>query len=326
MLNLLNLRNITRFREMPLLTAVLLMLGCTALWGTGYAVNKHSLDRLPPLMLLTVELMASCAVLWAVVLWRGHAVHLNSRTLRYGLTGIFEPGLAYILMIAGLSTTTASNASILSAMLPVMVTGLAWLLLREAIPPRLMVIMSMAMFGTLMVTLSGAVGFSDTTLQGDALILVATVCASLYVLLTRNHAARMPAALLAALQQTVGLGCVLVALVLESLLNPQPAMPTIPADWLVAIFSGIMQYALAFLLYLSALRYIPATKAVLFLALIPVFGMGSAVLWLGETITPLQFIGAGLVVAALLNINLSEEDSSAEANEPEAQLEEAYCP
>jgi drug/metabolite transporter (DMT)-like permease len=285
-----------------------LMVGAVALWGSGFVMNKASLASVPPLQLLALELLASCTLLWTVAIGRGEQARLNRRTVRHGLTGLLEPGLAYILFISGLTMTGAANASILAATQPVMVVGLAWLLLREPIPPRLLRVLAAAMVGTLLVTVSDAAHFNGQTLRGDVLILLSTGCASLYVLFSRAATAELPPALLAALQQSVGLLCVLAALTLETFFSPPAAVTAAPGDYLVVIVSGIMQYALAFLLYLSALRYISATRAVLFIALLPVFGMGNAVLWLGESVTLMQVIGAGLVVAALLHLHLQGPD------------------
>ncbi len=56
-----------------------------------------------------------------------------------------------------------------------------------------------------------------------------------------------------------------------------------------------MQYGLAFLLYLIALQNIPASQAAFYIALVPVFGVASAVFMIGEQSSFAQWIGAALV-------------------------------
>ena len=82
-------------------------------------------------------------------------------------------------------------------------------------------------------------------------------------------------------------------------------MGTLPAQMpasvvLAAAASGIVQYALAFRFYLTGLRALPVTTAAAFLTLTPVFGVTGAILFLGETLTLLQGLGAVTVIAALL--------------------------
>jgi drug/metabolite transporter (DMT)-like permease len=60
----------------------------------------------------------------------------------------------------------------------------------------------------------------------------------------------------------------------------------------------MLYYALAFWLYLTGLRRIPAALAGLFLNLIPIFGVGTGYL-LGERLSSLQALGALLIVTAV---------------------------
>ncbi|NJL41331.1 MAG: DMT family transporter [Leptolyngbyaceae cyanobacterium SM1_4_3] len=68
--------------------------------------------------------------------------------------------------------------------------------------------------------------------------------------------------------------------------------------WLLAIGSGVMQYAIAFLLYLIALRTVQASDAAFYVALIPVFGVASAIVLIGEQPSLLQWIGAALIIGS----------------------------
>lgn len=68
--------------------------------------------------------------------------------------------------------------------------------------------------------------------------------------------------------------------------------------WLIAIFSGIMQYALAFLLYITALNNLNVSSSAFYVALVPVFSVASAILLIGEQPNALQWIGAILVLTS----------------------------
>ncbi|NEQ26897.1 MAG: EamA family transporter, partial [Microcoleus sp. SIO2G3] len=61
---------------------------------------------------------------------------------------------------------------------------------------------------------------------------------------------------------------------------------------------GIMQYALAFLLYLIALQNVPVSHAAFYLALIPVFGVISAFVFIGEQPSLAQWTGGLLIVVS----------------------------
>jgi drug/metabolite transporter (DMT)-like permease len=61
----------------------------------------------------------------------------------------------------------------------------------------------------------------------------------------------------------------------------------------------VIQYALAFWLYMVGLKGIPAGMAGLFLTTTPIFGIIGGIIFLGEQIGLLQIAGAGLVIFGL---------------------------
>ena len=63
-----------------------------------------------------------------------------------------------------------------------------------------------------------------------------------------------------------------------------------------AAISGLLYYAAAYWLYITALRSVPAAVAGSYFNVIPVFGVGLAYMFLGETLTPVQWVGAGAIL------------------------------
>jgi drug/metabolite transporter (DMT)-like permease len=66
--------------------------------------------------------------------------------------------------------------------------------------------------------------------------------------------------------------------------------------WVLAVASGIVQYACAFWLYLWALKGLSASVTGLFLNLIPVFGLLIAMPVLGDQLTAVGIIGSVVVL------------------------------
>jgi drug/metabolite transporter (DMT)-like permease len=276
------------------------MIAAAALWGSGTVLSKYVLDYLPPLSLVFFELLASCSVLWLLFLYSGKRSRLNRRTVRHAWAGILDPSLAYLFFALGLTLTSASSATLIMAGEPVIVIGLAWLLLRERVPPHFQPIIAAATLGTLLVTLSGS-DEGTPTLLGDVFVLLGTASTALYTIVSRASARRMPPLLLAMLQQTCGLLFIAALMPLEWLSIGLPLLAAVPLHaWLLIATAGITQGALALWLYLRALKVIPATHAALLLTLIPIFGVSSAALLLGEQMTWWQIAGGGLILSALL--------------------------
>jgi multidrug transporter EmrE-like cation transporter len=80
-----------------------------------------------------------------------------------------------------------------------------------------------------------------------------------------------------------------------------------PAHLLAAVATGLLGSAVPFLLYNTAIRDLNVSVAAVILNLIPVFGAALAVALLGNSLSPLQLVGAAAIVLAALGIDRSAD-------------------
>lgn len=279
--------------------ATLAIILSAACWGLATVATKGLLEEVPPFQLLGLQLGASVTFLWCCVGVARPSFAGLERITAVLASGMLEPGLAYALAVPGLALTTAANATVIGAAEPVFICALAWLLLGDRPSRGVSGVLALAIAGVLMVTLSGVEGLGQGRLWGDALVGLGTAVAALYVVMSSRLVGSMAPLSLAALQQSAGLACVLV--LLAGAWGSGFEAPS-ALSWtliLTAAATGVVQYALAVWFYLLGLRMLSAPIAGLYLALIPVFGLAGAVLALGETVAPLQMVGAVLVIAAM---------------------------
>lgn len=289
---------VRRQRGVAVLAAIL----SAACWGSATVMSKGVLEHMPPMTLLAVQLTASITVLWLAVLVLRSRVRFDCSTRRASLSGLLEPGLAYTLGIIGLALTTASSAALIGAAEPLFILLLAWLILKERIGAPTLSLAAIATLGLVLVVAPDATGLTrQGSLVGDTLILVGTFFAAIYVIATRRLVNTIEPLPLSALQHSVGfawtLGVLAVALLtgLATLGLGGLSLPVL----LLAVASGVIQYALAFWLYLFALQSLPANVAGFYLTLIPVFGIAAAFIFLGEVLSGSQWIGAVLIIASV---------------------------
>lgn len=272
-----------------------------ACWGAGTVISKGILAVMPPLTLLVVQLVASLAFLWAVVAIQRIAVPRRRETLRLALIGVLNPGLAYTFSLLGLSLTTASMSALIWAAEPILILGLAWLVLREHLTRSLLACSLLAIIGVFLVIGIGPGPGQSGFLAGNLLTLAGVFCCALYTVLTRRAVASLDAVLLVALQQTAALVWAVLIWPAEWLQADLAGLtPITLSTWLWALVSGLVYYALAFWFYLIGLKRIPASFAGLFLNLIPIFAVGGAYLFLDERLIAIQWIGAALILVAVL--------------------------
>jgi drug/metabolite transporter (DMT)-like permease len=304
-------------RRRTALLASLALAGSAACWGLGTVATKGQLVEVAPLPMLVIQLAASVAFLWTAVLVTRAPVRFDRAALRASLSGLLEPGLAHTAGTAGLALTTASSTTLIAATEAPATVLLAWLFLRERVGLPTMVVAAAAGAGVGLVILPDLDGLGGGSLAGDGLVAFATLVAAVYVIVSRRLVGGMAALPLVVLQQTVGLLWSVLALLTGAALGWVPAglsglSPRIIA---LAALTGVIQYAIAFWLWLVGLRHLPASRATLFLSLIPVFGVAGGAVVLGERLGPSQWIGAAVVLVAMQALVRAERGAPAQQAE-----------
>jgi drug/metabolite transporter (DMT)-like permease len=202
--------------------------------------------------------------------------------------------------IFGVDMTTASNATLIGSTEVILTILLAAVFLGERLTRWKLMLAGVSFVGVLLLMFDH-VDTGQASLRGNILVLLGTLFAVFYVLFSKKQIETDDPLQLTSSQQLVGLLTTLICFGVLSLLNSSyevQATGISPQFWVLAIASGVMQYALAFLLYLTGLRHVPVSQAAFYVALIPVFGIASAVVLIGEQPSIAQWIGGLLVIGS----------------------------
>jgi len=283
--------------------AVLLIIAC-ALWGAATVLNKALLASIPPITLLVLQLAPSALVLWFMVFITKAKAARRSLLLPLILLGILNPGISYTMSLMGLSRISASVSTLLWAAEPLMILGLAALFLREPVTWRLLVVMLVGAFGVILVAdVLGGMGSASGDLLGIALLLGAVLSCAFYTVFSRKLGEEVDPVFTVAVQQAAGLAWAVALLSAGTSFGSADEISAIPLDRIAAAaVSGLLYYAAAYWLYITALRTVPAAVAGSYFNVIPVFGVGLAILLLGETLSPVQWAGAGTILISVFEL------------------------
>jgi probable blue pigment (indigoidine) exporter len=282
--------------SVPRRTALFLVLAA-ACWGLGTVISKRAIAEIPPLTLLPIQLGASLAVLATWMRLRGLAFRDPTASPLLGRLGILNPGLAYGLSLLGLVHITASVSVMVWAIEPVFILLLAAVYLHERVGRLVLGLSLVAVAGMLLVVYQPGIGGSAL---GVFLSLAGVACCAIYTVATRRWLASADSTAQVVLAQEAYALVFTSALVAGVALLGGPGVPVgvSAAAWASAIASGILYYAVAYGFYLSALRHVPASIAGMSFYLIPVFGVAGGIMFLGEQLQALQWVGAVLVLLA----------------------------
>lgn len=301
-------------RHTRLSPAVLLIVAC-ALWGGATVLNKALLTSISPITLLVLQLAPSAAILWVMIYIRGIQRPERSAFLPLILLGVLNPGISYTLNLVGLSLVSASVTTLFWAAEPVLIMVIAVIILREHVTARLVAVMAIGMVGVALVTnIISGMGNAGNDPIGIALLLSAVLCCAFYTVFSRQVSEQADPMYAVALQQTAGLVWALSLLLMNTSYGSLSDLPALPVGLIVASgLSGLMYYAFAYWLYITALRTVPASVAGSYFNVIPIFGVGLAFLFLGETLTPIQWLGAGAILVSVFGLVRLTRNADAEA-------------
>ena len=275
------------------LRANLLLLLAAFIWGLAFVAQKNGLDFLPPFSFNGLRFLLGGLVLLPVALLRRPAQGTTSgRSLWLGglLCGFFL-FLAASAQQIGLLWTTAGKAGFLTALYVVIVPLLSPLL-GKPVRPILWLCIVLAVAGLWLLCLDR----TFTVNRGDLLELFCALMFSLHILVVDCVAPHADGIRLSCLQFWV---CGLLSLPLI-LFAEHPAPTAIAAAWLPLLYTGVLSCGVAYTLQVVAQKNTSPTVASLIMCLESLFALLAGFILLREPVSPREWLGAALLLAALL--------------------------
>jgi drug/metabolite transporter (DMT)-like permease len=281
------------------LRADLLLLGASVIWGFAFVFQKHALEFIGPFGFIAARSLVAVITL-APFAWlearRAAPVSLPAMMPLAVLAGIcFFAGLA--LQQIGLYTATVTNAGFLTALYVVMTPLIAWAWHRSA--PRAVVWYAVALSFAGAWLLGG--GSMHALVRGDVLIAISAVFWALQMVLTGALARHERPILLMLLQFAVMtvLGAVAAEISTESL-----SLQALRGAGTAIVYTGVLSSALTFTLLAWAMKYTTSSEAAVLVSTESLFSALGGALLLGERLPAIGWLGAALMIGAVLLVQL----------------------
>lgn len=285
--------------------AVVLLLGCCAVWGLAQVAAKVSLAEVPPLTQGAVRSLGAALLLALWARARGLPLLQHDGSARAGLLLGVLFAAEFACLFIGLQFTSASRMVVFLYCSPFVVALLMPLLARGERLDRVQMLGLVIAFVGVVITYSEGFGATATAgpLQwlGDALGLGGALLWALTTLALR--ASRLATALP---EKTLMYQLVVSALALG--LAAPLAGETWPvqistATWWGLGFQTVVVTFASYLVWFWLVRHYPATRISAFTLLTPVFGLLAGVLLLGEPATARLVVGLVAVCAGIALVN-----------------------
>lgn len=279
----------------------LALLLAMVLWGSSFIALKIAVTEMSPMVVVFLRMSIGSVAFLVVWPWLRHGFNYQPGDWKYLLgMALFEPCLYFMFEARALQYTSAGQAGMVTAMLPLMVAVAAFFILKERSHWRQWLGFVIAISGVIWMTLATPDNDqASNPVLGNFLEFLAMCSAVGYTLLVKHLTRRYSAFFLTALQSFVG-ALFFFPLALASEWPAEIALSTFG----ILVYLGLVVTLGAYGLYNYSLTYLKATVAAGYTNLLPAFTLLFSMALLGERLITVQWYAIGLV---FIGVVLSQE-------------------
>lgn len=276
------------------------LLVVAVIWALNFSVIKVTLLEMDAFAFNALRYMFAALLLISVTKLRGFSL-LVKREHLLPIIGIGLVGnLVYqVLFIVGLDFTNAANAAVILGTIPVWVALLAHLFTDEKLTRIKLAGIICAFSGVVLIIFGRGESFSfaSKTVLGDFIVLASAMAWASYTILSKKYLKLYHSAQYSGFMALVGV-IALVGVGTPALLSTDfTAISTAVVGGI--LYSGLLSVGLAYLIWNRGVHKIGAVRTAAYQNLVPVLGVISGVVLLGEHLNAWQYLGSGSVLTGI---------------------------
>ncbi|MBV9864143.1 MAG: DMT family transporter [Abitibacteriaceae bacterium] len=267
------------------------------LWASGFAGIRVALHAYSPGHLALLRYLVASTVLAVIAGCTHRSLPATQDIPGIALMGLLGFTIYNIALNYGELSVAAGAASFLVNTAPVFTVLLAISFLRERVTAWGWVGIAISFVGVTIIALGEGKGFSFS--PHAWLILLAALSTSCYTILQKHYLKTyrpLPLTTYVIWAGTIGMSVFLPGLAQQVRVAP-------PQMTLVVVYMGIFPAAFAYVLWTYVLSKIPASIAVSFLYMVPVFATLIAWVWLKEIPSAMSLIGGAIALMGVVLVN-----------------------
>jgi drug/metabolite transporter (DMT)-like permease len=291
-------------RTLPLLS----IWGTVVFWGLSFVASKTILNTgVPPMTMVAIRFVAATLLLNLFLRRVDPGARLRRRDiLPLAVSGLFGVTIYFFFESRGIRLTSASHASLIIAVIPVITVLAEAILFRTRITWQVAVGVVLSVAGVVFVVRPlGAPAEGSVSIAGDLFMFGACVSWVVYIILSKNLHERLSELAITAYQSLFGTAF----LIPLALLEMRQWVPiTLPAG-LSLMYLAVFCSALSNFLYVFALSRLGPIAVSPYVNLIPVIGVLGGVVLLGESIAWSQALGGLVILAGVLLVSRRQAPS-----------------
>jgi drug/metabolite transporter (DMT)-like permease len=293
-------------------TPLLAIWGTVLFWGLSFVASKTILNTgVPPMTMVAIRFVVA-AILLNVILRRvePEARLMRREILPLALSGLSGITVYFFFEAQGIKLTSASHASLIIAVIPVLTLLAEAVLYRTRVGWASAVGVLLSVAGVVLVVRHpGQSVAGPTSWAGDLFMFGACVSWVVYILISKNLHTRMSELAITAYQSIFG-----TAFLIPLALFEMPRwVPITPLAGLSLLYLALFCSALSNFLYVFALSRLGPITVSPYINLIPVIGVVGGMVLLGETMGWSQILGGVVILGGVLLVSRPAPSRSAGA-------------
>jgi len=293
-----------RDRALPLLA----VWGTVLFWGLSFVSSKTILNSgVPPMTMVCIRFVVATIILNLFLRRFDPGARLRKKDLLpLAVSGLFGVTVYFFFESRGIKLTSASHASLIIAVIPVVTVLAETVLFRTRITVLTGLGIALSVLGVVFVVNRPGSRAGGVSIVGDLFMFGACLSWVVYIVLSKNLHQRLSELAITAYQSLFGTAF----LIPLALLEMRQWVPITLAAGLNLAYLAVFCSALANFLYIYALSALGPISVSPYVNLIPVVGVLGGVILLGETLVWSQIVGGAVILAGVLLVSRQRSGAS----------------
>lgn len=268
------------------------------IWGSSFIALKAAMVDLGEYTVIFIR-MAAATLCFIFFIKKFLVYDFTKRDIQLILLlGFFEPCLYFIFEAKALLYTSASQAGMITSVMPLITAIAAGYFLKEIISRQLLFGSVIAMVGVVWLSVQAVTTYSaPNPMLGNFLEFCAMICATGYTLVARYLSEKFSALFITAVQAFIGFIFFIPFFIFE-ISTKEMTFSLEAVSW--SIYLGIVVTLLGYGLFNFALTKIEASRAAMFVNLIPIFTLILAFLILGEKLSTEELVASATILFGVI--------------------------
>lgn len=290
------------------LKANLAILLAVVFWGLSFVSMKQLiLAGVPPFTMILIRYLIVCACLIILLLINPIKKKISIRDyITLAVSGVIGVTLYFLCESKGIQLTTASNASIIIATIPIFSLLVDIIYYKNPITWIQTLGIILSFLGVFLIVYPTYVSSGGAKgIWGNILMMGACLSWVLYSMFSKSLHKKFTNFTITAYQSFFGS----IFLIFPAITEHAKWIPIAGYAWVHFLYLALLCSVLSYFLYNYSLRHLGLSTVSVYINLIPVVGVIGSVLILKESVVLVQIVGGTIVLASLFLVNQKRLES-----------------